>query len=89
MRIGAIDCGTNSIRLLIADAVVETDENGKETTRLKDVVRQMRIVRLGQGVAATSGLPHTHRAGTSTTSRTLRPSWADSTRTSCSVGTRV
>ena len=25
-------------------------------------------------VAATSGLPHTHRAGTSTTSRTLRPS---------------
>ena len=51
MRIGAIDCGTNSIRLLIADAVVETDENGKETTRLKDVVRQMRIVRLGQGVA--------------------------------------
>ncbi|BAV87337.1 exopolyphosphatase [Rothia aeria] len=55
MRIGAIDCGTNSIRLLIADAAVETDENGKETTRLKDVVRQMRIVRLGQGWTPPAG----------------------------------
>ena len=44
MRIGAIDCGTNSIRLLIADAV----EGG-----LRDVHREMRIVRLGQGVDAT------------------------------------
>ncbi len=44
MRIGAIDCGTNSIRLLIADAV----EAG-----LRDVHREMRIVRLGQGVDAT------------------------------------
>ena len=44
MRIGAIDCGTNSIRLLIADAV----DGG-----LRDVHREMRIVRLGQGVDAT------------------------------------
>ncbi|HKV21700.1 MAG TPA: Ppx/GppA phosphatase family protein [Mycobacterium sp.] len=44
MRIGAIDCGTNSIRLLIADAL-----NGG----LRDVHREMRIVRLGQGVDAT------------------------------------
>ena len=44
MRIGAIDCGTNSIRLLIADAA----EGG-----LRDVHREMRIVRLGQGVDAT------------------------------------
>lgn len=43
-RIGAIDCGTNSIRLLIADNV-----DGK----LRDVHREMRIVRLGQGVDAT------------------------------------
>ncbi len=43
-RIGAIDCGTNSIRLLIADAA------GGE---LRDVHREMRIVRLGQGVDAT------------------------------------
>jgi exopolyphosphatase / guanosine-5'-triphosphate,3'-diphosphate pyrophosphatase len=42
-RVGAIDCGTNSIRLLIADV---TDG------RLRDLHREMRIVRLGQGVDA-------------------------------------
>ncbi|MGH3521294.1 MAG: exopolyphosphatase, partial [Mycobacterium sp.] len=40
----AIDCGTNSIRLLIADAL---------DGRLREVHREMRIVRLGQGVDAT------------------------------------
>ena len=55
MRVGAIDCGTNSIRLLIADASTET-VNGRTVTRLNDVVRQMRIVRLGQGVDATGWL---------------------------------
>jgi exopolyphosphatase/guanosine-5'-triphosphate,3'-diphosphate pyrophosphatase len=44
VRVGAIDCGTNSIRLLIADA---------SGGRLTDVHREMRIVRLGQGVDAT------------------------------------
>ncbi|ORL02574.1 exopolyphosphatase [Prescottella equi] len=44
-RVAAIDCGTNSIRLLVADA----GEDG----RLTDVTRLMRIVRLGQGVDAT------------------------------------
>ncbi|MCV7399651.1 Ppx/GppA family phosphatase [Mycobacterium fragae] len=44
MRVAAIDCGTNSIRLLIADAV---------DGRLREVHREMRIVRLGQGVDAT------------------------------------
>ncbi len=43
-RVGAIDCGTNSIRLLIADA---------RDGQLRDVHREMRIVRLGQGVDAT------------------------------------
>jgi exopolyphosphatase/guanosine-5'-triphosphate,3'-diphosphate pyrophosphatase len=43
-RLGAIDCGTNSIRLLIADA---------SDGQLADVHREMRIVRLGQGVDAT------------------------------------
>lgn len=52
MRVAAIDCGTNSIRLLIADA--RTDESGY--TVLRDVVREMRIVRLGQGVDATGWL---------------------------------
>jgi exopolyphosphatase / guanosine-5'-triphosphate,3'-diphosphate pyrophosphatase len=43
-RVAAIDCGTNSIRLLIADFA-----DGQVT----DVHRAMRIVRLGQGVDAT------------------------------------
>ncbi|WP_156763888.1 Ppx/GppA phosphatase family protein [Mycobacterium sp. 852002-50816_SCH5313054-b] len=43
-RLAAIDCGTNSIRLLIADA---------DDGRLSDVHRETRIVRLGQGVDAT------------------------------------
>ncbi|WP_109394779.1 Ppx/GppA phosphatase family protein [Mycobacteroides chelonae] len=45
MRVGAVDCGTNSIRLLVSDV----DDAG----RLTDVHREMRIVRLGQGVDAT------------------------------------
>lgn len=44
MRVAAIDCGTNSIRLLIADI-----SNGK----FHEVKRDMEIVRLGQGVDQT------------------------------------
>jgi exopolyphosphatase / guanosine-5'-triphosphate,3'-diphosphate pyrophosphatase len=47
VRVAGIDCGTNSIRLLIADV----DRAG-----LTDVVREMRIVRLGQGVDRTGRL---------------------------------
>ena len=50
-RVAAIDCGTNSIRLLIADV-----ETGGGAPRLDDVVREMRVVRLGQGVDATGEL---------------------------------
>lgn len=50
-RVAAIDCGTNSIRLLIADA----SANGAPGP-LTDVVREMRVVRLGQGVDATGEL---------------------------------
>ena len=46
-RVAAIDCGTNSIRLLVADIA---DEMASE------VVREMRIVRLGQDVDATGSL---------------------------------
>jgi exopolyphosphatase/guanosine-5'-triphosphate,3'-diphosphate pyrophosphatase len=48
MRVAAIDCGTNSIRLLIADI----DDGGA----LTDVHREMRVVRLGQGVDASGRL---------------------------------
>jgi exopolyphosphatase/guanosine-5'-triphosphate,3'-diphosphate pyrophosphatase len=44
-RVAAIDCGTNSIRLLIADAATGGG--------LAEVVRETQIVRLGQGVDAT------------------------------------
>jgi exopolyphosphatase / guanosine-5'-triphosphate,3'-diphosphate pyrophosphatase len=47
-RVAAIDCGTNSIRLLLA----EPGEDGA----LVDVAREMRIVRLGQGVDRTGRL---------------------------------
>ncbi|WP_375499454.1 exopolyphosphatase [uncultured Jatrophihabitans sp.] len=49
MRVAALDCGTNSIRLLVAD----TDEDG---TGLVDVHRETRIVRLGQDVDRTGRL---------------------------------
>ncbi|MBB5153581.1 Ppx/GppA phosphatase family protein [Saccharopolyspora phatthalungensis] len=51
-RVAAIDCGTNSIRLLVADVMVHDD--GRHD--LRDVHREMRIVRLGQGVDATGRL---------------------------------
>ncbi|TDC23425.1 Ppx/GppA family phosphatase [Streptomyces sp. 8K308] len=48
-RAAAIDCGTNSIRLLVADA-------DPATGRLTDLERRMEIVRLGQGVDRTGRL---------------------------------
>lgn len=50
-RIGAIDVGTNSVRLLVAD----TNGAGREA-RLDTIDRRMRITRLGQGVNATKRL---------------------------------
>jgi len=49
VRVAAIDCGTNSLRLLIADVPPQPGE-------LTDLVRRMEIVRLGQGVDATGHL---------------------------------
>ncbi|WP_341721134.1 Ppx/GppA phosphatase family protein [Micromonospora sp. FIMYZ51] len=49
----AIDCGTNSIRLLIADL---PDPSAGPSAPLVDVRRRMEIVRLGQGVDQTGRL---------------------------------
>jgi exopolyphosphatase / guanosine-5'-triphosphate,3'-diphosphate pyrophosphatase len=49
VRVAAIDCGTNSLRLLVADV-------DPEAGRLTDVDRRMEIVRLGQGVDSTGRL---------------------------------
>jgi len=46
-RVAAIDCGTNSVRLLVADV---------DTPVPTDVVRRMEIVRLGRGVDKTGRL---------------------------------
>jgi exopolyphosphatase/guanosine-5'-triphosphate,3'-diphosphate pyrophosphatase len=42
MRVGAVDCGTNSIRLLVADVAADGT--------LVDLAREMTVVRLGEGV---------------------------------------
>ncbi len=47
MRVAGVDCGTNSMRLLIADV---TDG------QVVDVVRRMEVVRLGEGVDRTGRL---------------------------------
>jgi exopolyphosphatase/guanosine-5'-triphosphate,3'-diphosphate pyrophosphatase len=52
-RVAAIDCGTNSIRLLVADLPEPAQEPDAPLT---DVVRRMEIVRLGQGVDRTGRL---------------------------------
>jgi exopolyphosphatase / guanosine-5'-triphosphate,3'-diphosphate pyrophosphatase len=49
IRVAAIDCGTNSLRLLVADV-------DPVAGRLTDVDRRMEVVRLGQGVDATGRL---------------------------------
>jgi exopolyphosphatase / guanosine-5'-triphosphate,3'-diphosphate pyrophosphatase len=62
MRVAAIDCGTNSIRLLVADLpepgrTGERDGGGSGGDgALTDVARRMEIVRLGQGVDRTGRL---------------------------------
>jgi len=48
-RVGAIDCGTNSIRLLVADVDTGSGE-------LRDVLRRMEVVRLGYGVDRTGAI---------------------------------
>lgn len=52
-RVAAIDCGTNSIRLLVADL---PGESAGPQAPLVDLTRRMEIVRLGQGVDRTGRL---------------------------------
>jgi exopolyphosphatase / guanosine-5'-triphosphate,3'-diphosphate pyrophosphatase len=59
VRVAAVDCGTNSLRLLIADV-------DHRAGTLTDVDRRMEIVRLGQGVDATG------RISAESLARTLR-----------------
>jgi exopolyphosphatase / guanosine-5'-triphosphate,3'-diphosphate pyrophosphatase len=48
-RVAAVDCGTNTVKLLVAD--IDADAGTQQT-----LVREMRIVRLGQGVDRTGRL---------------------------------
>ncbi len=48
-RVAAVDCGTNSLRLLVADVDLDRAE-------LTDLTRRMEIVRLGEGVDQTGRL---------------------------------
>jgi exopolyphosphatase/guanosine-5'-triphosphate,3'-diphosphate pyrophosphatase len=60
VRVAAVDCGTNSIRLLVADLTpTAADPQPPAVMDLQkkvDVHREMRVVRLGQGVDRTGML---------------------------------
>lgn len=55
--VAAVDCGTNSIRLLIARATENAADGeagaDEATAPFEDLLREMRVVRLGEGVDAT------------------------------------
>ena len=61
-RVGAVDCGTNSIRLLVSDV-------DPATGSLTDVVRRMEVVRLGAGVDRTGTIEPEAMARTLATAR--------------------
>lgn len=54
VRTAALDCGTNSVRLLIAD--VPLNAKGELAGPMRELVREMTITRLGQGVDRTGRL---------------------------------
>jgi exopolyphosphatase/guanosine-5'-triphosphate,3'-diphosphate pyrophosphatase len=84
IRLAGIDCGTNSIRLLIAD--VDGDD------RLLDVEREMRVVRLGQDVDRTGRLAapalERTRAALADYARTIADTGAVRTRMVATSATR-
>ncbi|MCY1160039.1 MAG: hypothetical protein MOP51_3064 [Citricoccus sp.] len=91
--VGAIDCGTNSIRLLVARVEgpdggaaggVTGGAGGVGAVRLVDLHREMRVVRLGEGVDATGQLSEAALertfAAAEDYARTLRRLGAESVR---------
>ncbi len=76
--VAAVDCGTNSIRLLVARV------EGTDPVRLVDLHREMRVVRLGEGVDATGRLSEEAMArtfaATEDYARTIREHGAESVR---------
>lgn len=86
-RVAAIDCGTNSIRLLVADLSLSP-----AGVYLQDVHRELRMVRLGQGVDATGrlapeALDRTWRA-LADYAAIIRASGADAVRMTATSATR-
>ncbi|MCL3861309.1 Ppx/GppA phosphatase family protein [Actinotalea sp. K2] len=69
-RVAAIDCGTNSIRLLVADVDLAAGS-------LTDVVRTMEVVRLGQGVDRTGRIAPEAMARTLEATRRYATTCAD------------
>jgi len=84
-RVATIDCGTNSLRLLVADIY-------PDTWKLIDLHRRMEIVRLGQGVDATGKLAPEALARTfamlAEYAKTIRDSGASSVRMVATSATR-
>src|SRR5215469_14267878 len=84
-RVATIDCGTNSLRLLVADIYPDTG-------KLIDLHRRMEIVRLGQGVDATGKLAPEALARTfamlAEYAKTIRDSGASSVRMVATSATR-
>jgi exopolyphosphatase/guanosine-5'-triphosphate,3'-diphosphate pyrophosphatase len=83
VRVAAIDCGTNSVRLLVADVV---------DGALRDVHREMRIVRLGQdvdrtGVLAPEALERT-RVALADYARTITSAGTERVRMAATSATR-
>jgi exopolyphosphatase/guanosine-5'-triphosphate,3'-diphosphate pyrophosphatase len=91
--VGAIDCGTNSIRLLVARVEgpgggaaggAGDGTDGAGPVRLVDLHREMRVVRLGEGVDATGQLSEAALertfAAAEDYARTLRELGAESVR---------
>jgi exopolyphosphatase/guanosine-5'-triphosphate,3'-diphosphate pyrophosphatase len=99
--VGAIDCGTNSIRLLVARAEgpdggaaggADDGTDGAGPVRLVDLHREMRVVRLGEGVDATGQLSEAALertfAAAEDYARTLRELGAESVRFVATSATR-